>query len=217
MNNKNISTRSGILIIAIIAVFVAVLVWNYAENNQTAQVSDDTISKASIPKSQEPQDTQNATDDWQTFKNDKYGFKIQYPSSFLFDEAVVDGLEYHVDFGTSYKEAFGENGVARKSTGIFEISIYKNVSGIDSLMKKHSASWSGIEHSFVPDGTEKIAGTTAKIVKVCDMGKNCTKVLYIVHSQYIYSISMHNYFTPENETDKQIFDKMIASFDFLRK
>jgi hypothetical protein len=78
MNHTKISTHFGVLIIAIIAVFVAVLVLKYAENNQTAQVSDNSIPKTSIPKKQEPQDTKNQSAPVH-YENTTYGFALKLP------------------------------------------------------------------------------------------------------------------------------------------
>lgn len=221
MNQKKIPTILGIIIIVIIAVTIGMFTWKIEESNEQI------VSQMPNVISQKNQETQESGDNqklestestsWLTFKNDKYNFEIQYPSNFLFDENLMDGPEYSINFGPSYKDTFGKEHSVRKATRNFEMSIYKNKNDVDSLIKKGNEVRVAVEQTSKLVGTEKIGALSAKIIKACDIGGNCDKIIYFVHDKYIYSVYMQNYFTLKNEVDKNNFDQMITSFKFLPK
>lgn len=217
MNNRKIPTHYGVLIIVMIALTVGVFISQYKKNRSRLeeQSANQQLVEKRVENNQNLETTENIN--WLTFKNDKYNFKIQYPSNFLFDEDLIDGPEYSANFGPSYKETFGKEHSVRKAARNFEISIRKNESGIDNLIKKQNAIGIAVEQKSELIGTEKVGGVLGKIVKMCDIGGYCNKIIYFTHDKYIYSIYMQNYFTLKDGTDKNNFDRMIASFEFLPK
>ena len=148
---------------------------------------------------------------WKMYRNDTYGFKLQYPSTYLFDENLVQGPEYSINFGQPLQGA-SEKASKRAAGRNFEISIYEDENSMDSLIEKENSTRRAVEQTSELIGTEKIANTTAKVIKACDIGGNCNKIVYFSHGKFIYSIYMQNYFSTTEEGNKSDADVMLSSF-----
>lgn len=148
---------------------------------------------------------------WKIYENNTYSFKFQYPSTYLFDENLMQGPEYSISFGHPLQGA-SEKASERVAGRNFEISIYENGNSVDSLVEKENSIRRAIEQTSESIGTEKVANTVAKIIKACDIEGNCNKIVYFSHGKLIYSIYMQNYFSTTEVGNKSDADVMLSSF-----
>lgn len=215
MKKQKITAHYGLLLVIIIALTVGVFIFQYEKNK--FKLGEQSVNQQPAEKKAENNQNLETTENinWQTFKNNKYDFRIQYPSNFFFDENLIDGPEYSINFGPSYGETLGKDHSARKAVRSFEISIYKNEGNIDGFIKKQNAARLAVEQRSESVGIENVAGVSAKVIKACDMGGYCNKIIYLNHKNYIFSIYIKNYFTLNDQASKEQFDRMLASFEFF--
>lgn len=153
----------------------------------------------------------NAPEDneWKTYKNDKYKFKVEYPPIYLYDENLLGGTEYSINLGLKFED----NNSQRKAGRNFELTIDKNENGLDNFIREANETRGQIEQSSEFIDTEKVAGFSTKIIKACDQGSNCNKIIYFTNGKYIYVIYLEKYFNLDI-ANKEILDRMLASFEF---
>lgn len=223
MKNQKVGTVVGTGILIIISVTAFVFVWVYEKSLSQTEISQPTqvplpkaVQKTTetpvFPKTIEP------VEERKIYRNDTYGFEIQYPSNYLFQSPLVsENAEYSIWFGPSYEEVFGVKQSNLRAQSVFGIAVFKNESGLDNFIKKTESMLGGIEHTLEIIGTEQVAGISAKVAKICNMGGFCDKRLYFIHGKYLYVIDMDNYFGLENEVIKNGLDRMLASFSFSTK
>lgn len=205
MDNKKIPTFTGTAILVIIAITVGAFIWVYEGSVMDVVVPD--YSYQQLNNNQQKQLLE-----WKIFENKDYDFEVQYPSDYLFDENFMDGVEYSVNFGPSYEKTFGKKHPYRKTADSFEISIAKSKDGLGDFLERQVASEAAIEHDLKVVGIEKISDISAKVAQECDMGGNCSKIVYFEREGYIYTISMKNYFTEKRVGVRERFDHTLDSF-----
>lgn len=225
MKNQKVSTAVGAGILIIFSITVFTFVWKYEESLPRIDDTASIVPMSVLTKVQEPTTAQifpktiEPMEERKAYRNGTYDFEIQYPSNYLFDESFSKegDVKYSLGFGPSYEEVFGEKHSNRKSSAVFEVSIFENNTSLDSFVKKTESMLGGIEHTLEIVGTERVAGISAKVARVCNMGGYCDKKLYFIHGEYLYVIDMDNYFGLENEVIKNGLDRMLASFSFSTK
>lgn len=147
--------------------------------------------------------------EWKKFKNDS--FEIEYPVSFLFDENIAPPAEYSINFGRSYKEVFGEYHPQRKAERNFEITIFKKDASLESFIKNQDKVAGSVEQTSEHLSDERVGGYSAKVVKRCDIGGNCSKNVYVTTKNAIQLIFLEDYYSTQEIAEKEVFDRMLAS------
>jgi hypothetical protein len=83
--SQKISTRLGVVIIITIAITAGVFVWEAYKINPISYQS--TEIKQPIKKQIVAENKIDETADWQTYRNEKYGFEVKYPTDFsIYDD-----------------------------------------------------------------------------------------------------------------------------------
>ncbi len=222
MDNKKVPTLIGASILVIIAITVGMFVWRYERGYDNAL--DTQKITAPIVGDIQAQPKKNVTslseedikNEWKIYQNEKYRFKMTYPPSFLFNENLYQDptIVYSIQFGPAYERVFGTKNPYSQTKGVFSISIFKNNEKIDAFIKEGNFARGAVEQSSESVGAEKVSGTQGKVIKTCDMGGYCSKIIYLVQGQYIYTIYMENYFATEEAELKQALDRMVTNLRF---
>lgn len=148
------------------------------------------------------------------FKNTQFNFKFQYPDNYRFDEGSGGGAVYSLGIGPSYSEVFGRSHPNFRAFDLFRLYIQENPQGLDAQVKQGNELRSMNEKGSEDMGTELISGRTARIIKSCDMGQTCSKIVYLEKDKRIYFLELDGYFTAEDEV-RNAFDTMLSSFVFF--
>ncbi|MDO8742614.1 MAG: hypothetical protein Q7J45_03755 [bacterium] len=167
--------------------------------------------------------TQNSTTDWQTYRNEKYGFVLQYPPYYSlsikeYPEESVANLEIK----NKRSESLPGNS--------FYVYIWKDIYDKDYWDKRFSnkeiSYRDGTEGSFEPLGTTTFAGTVGGITVACVMG-GCSRTVTIPKNGFIFTVDLSSsdedptYIFGENniarnEEAVKIRKQILSSFKFTR-
>lgn len=93
--NKKIATEVALGVIIIIAIIVGAAIWLSDNQKAQAPVQTDKITQPSAPKTV----TTDEVAGWQTYRNEKYGFEMKYPLSWIFSvngENSPEFMDIHV-------------------------------------------------------------------------------------------------------------------------
>jgi len=166
-------------------------------------------------KSQKTQTSQpkDETANWQTYRNEKYGFEFKYPNNFLYDEDIAgsENTLYSITFGLPYKEVFGEEHPNYKTAQGIEFIINKKASNLENFIQDDKGAVVGVEDSTEKLGETRVLNFPAQIMKYCNMGGYCDKAIYFTDNRYIYSIK---YPISDSVIDQKIFNQILSTFKF---
>jgi hypothetical protein len=196
MDKKNIDTWLGVMIMLIFSITAGAFVWLVVRNQP-----DITPVTVSLPvKKVAPQIADNVSN-WQTYRNEKYGFSVKYPANY----DVVDMQLGDATFDMAGKAVLGikfqdkdNDGIADNSTWI---TVYTGYSQKDAWRE--------------PAGMDPVAGSDATVAGVAakkyDTG-NGASVYVFVNNGYRYELG-----GPAGN-DKTAIDnylKIASSFEFI--
>ncbi|PJA86651.1 MAG: hypothetical protein CO141_03655 [Candidatus Moranbacteria bacterium CG_4_9_14_3_um_filter_42_9] len=238
--NQKINTGVGAIILVIISITAGVFVWKFNRQNSAVEAPIP-IQK---PKGDKIACTMKAklcpdgtyvsrsgtncefaacpgksavdTSDWQTYRNEKYGFEFKYPSNFVYDENMIMDTDvlYSASFGLPYKEVFGKDHpnskTAPQSINFF---IDKKNDDLAIFIQDEKNAAAGVERFAENFGASKISNLFAQIVKYCNMRGYCDKTIYFTDNIYIYTIE---YPISEDVVGSKVFEKIISTFKFTK-
>ena len=181
--NKKISTPLAILIILlIIAIIIGVTLWIY--------LIKDIVS---------PQDE---TTDWNTYRNEKYGYEIKYPEKWTFDDS----------FGPNKERPYSAvmfSPPDSKSEEIFVFTDFQIAGLTRNLSLKESLKIMG-GHNFISQ--EDINVNNYRAIKTEQPGPENSYSIYIMNDdRIIYRLTL----TSINSPFLNIFNQMLSTFRFL--
>lgn len=215
MKDQKISTTIGTVILIIISAtvggFVLLCIKKYPVNDvvEPIIIPSKLISNGKIDDAE-----------WKVYTNDPYGFSIQYPSDYYYDESSavdITKADYYLSLGPSYEKVFGKKHSYRNSAGIFEIWIQKSNSDLKKIIQEADVVRSQTEHTSKAIGNEEVDGFLGAVVKSCDIGGFCSKIVYIMNNQYVYIIDMKEYYSTQDQKKKEVLDRMLDSVTFTKK
>ena len=201
MNKKQL-TISVIIVVVILAAVGGGVFW-YLKSEQGVSIK----VPGSEQQSEQPQVGDNQlqgevvgspaadvdTSDWQTYRNEEYGFEVRYPGGWVFEDS-----NNGISFGT----------IESKPGGYFwGINIYNSTKNIEGLIK-------GLGSQFNDrlEKREKITiGNKAGLLVTVTTDSHTDwilKSIFIENNDFIFAIS-------NGAQDRSIFEIFLSSFKFL--
>ncbi|GEM_PF-5802606 len=211
---QTIETKLGVTIILIVAVTVGAFVWKWEKRQDLIQQRQASSSiSAQYKIGSKAKENVDANDKWKKYTSNDKSFSIEYPSNYIVLENSNKQADYKLILGPPQSKTVGSN-EPDSPQDTFVITKLDNRNGInDEISIEKRARGECCEQSTEIVGMEEIGVYSAKSVKTCDMGGNCSKILYFMQGKNMYSVNMRNYFSTEDATRK-IFDQMLSSIEF---
>lgn len=210
--NQQIKTSLGVIIILIVAVTAGVFIWKYEKRPQSLSISQNQTVKPSAIKNQ-----RDKTDNWRTYRNNEYSYKLKYPA----DWKVIEDVK---GFRTFIQSPDCDSYVAEVCTrvSIWDIRKAENNETIESSISLNA------NDKIIDKKTIKISGEDASFVEYYQTnygqnGKNglVRQEIKMIHGGIVYQIradevSIDKIKTVMDLKNKNIFETMIQSFEFLK-
>lgn len=190
--------------IAVLVVFGFILV-----------LSKSLLQEPKTASNSDPATSQQQENEWKQYRSEVYKFSLEYPSAYLFDENIVGGpVLFSASFGPSYELVNGTKHPYHKAVMDFLVTVHSNDKGLESVIQQGNEQRTATEKRSELIGTEKVAGYPAQVIKSCDIGNNCEKIVYFTDQKRVYSVQMSRYFTRAQSSEKDVLDKMLISLKF---
>lgn len=155
--------------------------------------------------------------EWKIYTNDEYGFTLQYPAHYVYDENKLEPESRFtgvaLTFGPPYEEVFKKpHSGGRKSASAFEVIVEKKGdSSLAEVMERIKTSpASEVMRIENLGATKMIRGFSAKKVSACYPNNICNYIYYFADDRYIYQITDAS--LVGKQMDRINFEKMISSF-----
>jgi len=216
MNKKIIITV--VLIVLIVGGF-----WVWKNNQEKVKMSQQQ-NQSQNEKQAQNQQTEVNTSDWKTYRNEKYGFEMKYPDTFLLKESdEIQWKEAGIIVQFSVFDEKNRDLEGKKNPGYF---MYMNVAYWDDINNKYAKGGSrnnephyenlddlfADKDSFVKKGKEiKIDGI--KAYNVTRSGYEPIHGVMIEYNNGVYRVE----FSPfvQNPPSDVIKEKILSSFKFI--
>jgi hypothetical protein len=203
--NQKIIFRTGILV-AIVAMTIGVFAWKVYQLSQFSY--SPAVTKKSIKKQSVVENKVDETADWQTYRNEKYGFEVQMPNKWKTEELA--GQDGQFDFKVSFFERNSEI----ETPGVNVVIRKNSVKNLDNFVEQEIASSvASFKEAYSIDIASKdIVRKEEKIgnvrgVRIVYGGAGATTVAFI-KGDNIFTI------TNSFREDDAIFEKIISTFKF---
>lgn len=175
---------------------------------------------------------------WSTYRNENYGYEIQYPKDWEYIEALprtdiqsqVDDRKYlFAEDNELQKITFREN-TSEYTGGIFQIRVLANPKQftLDQWARNYRVEFAGGGNAAKVTGEMQLGGHPAKEISLFAFSLNdFNSVIVAPYREQVYYLtfpgeveSMSPEFErnipPELKRNKQIYDQMISSFTFIQ-
>jgi len=206
MKNKKIPSELAIGIILILAIIIGGAVWLGGRGIKQPNQVLNQEAKKEVP------DNNEEIEEWQTYRNEKYGFEIKLPNNYNFE---------FIDRDIDAKKA-------EEGDLIFQVWSNKYVIDISKTKFNTIDEWfsnSMKENSiFRTDNTssENIDISGIKGKKIVNFGMRDT-VFVIIKNGYLYNIIYNGFASEEDiknnkaliEEERAIFNKILSTFKFI--
>lgn len=221
--NKKITTEVAVGIIVIVALIIGAVVWFGSKSvNNITQTPSQTVAqqKTSVPVANE----NNQASDWQTYRNDKYGFEFQYPKDWK-TEIVADNIAEDCNSGTTAcNSIFPEK---QKNCGNIEGGLYSCVDDIhfgiiknekklqlkDFLEKEYG--WTNESGTIKNNDIQQSkfgSGYAYRLTEISGFdGSEVPSFWVTLNDGNLFNIS-GSYL---DKDEKMIFDQILSSFKFI--
>lgn len=199
--NKRISTLIGILIILIWAVLAGwVLVQQLGElSKEVLEIPEEKISPVT-----------DETADWQTYRNEEYGFEIKYPKNWGIKE------QYNIEEGAAIAfDIIGEKTIESEAYPL-TIEIQKQTILRDKAVEEWLRSKEDVDFKIDVIGTQAVNNKTATIVKADLALIGIEYGAILVSDGYVYSIYVSGAQDFAKDTERALY-KMLSTFKFIPK
>lgn len=102
--NKGISSPIGILIVVVLAALAGgILIWQQREirkEQERVEIPEIKLPEKEVPRKEIKDETTDlspeasATEDWETYRNEEYGFEMKYPTTFYIKESTPKDIVF---------------------------------------------------------------------------------------------------------------------------
>ena len=103
--NQKIKTKLGVAIILIAVATAGLFIWNCQKNQPITEIANQVLNL----KKNASTNQQETNSDWQTYRNEKYGFEFQYPRKMGTFEEDSEGLPFLFDRKNSNNSSWSDN------------------------------------------------------------------------------------------------------------
>lgn len=206
--NKNIKVEVALGVIIIIAIIIGGAIWlggkqkAEAPVTQTPKITQPELQAAPTDETAGLPSTASATEGWQTYRNEKYGFEFQYPKNNWRIGEENDAI--FLDKKTINKEDLKKGIVG---AGMI-INLNKNEKGenIDQIISNTNKEWSDTFVYEMKEGKKIIING----IEAIENNYKGWFTVYFVNNKYIFDMSLSGDIYNDRE-----FQKILSTFKFI--
>ncbi len=191
-----IKTGLGVITIIIFAITAGVFVWQFEKKQPPIETAAVAPVGISVKKSNNAaaESAPSGTEDWQTYRNEKYGFEVKYPKDWTVDSKL------RLSSPTAMKQSNGETGIS----AVFETpedTKYESANDyLTGVIPKDD--W----NACVIDKKDlMIGGHPAISYETCDFAS--PRIYNWIVNGKLYSVSVYQ--------DKETVDRILSTFKFI--
>lgn len=207
--NKGIAPIAIILIIiGVLALGGGVWYWQQQELQKLQKQAEEFV--------QPTQQQNNATDetaDWKTYRNEKYGFEVEYPSSWHFDPFGLLSMNGPFSLTSLPRSAYGEGGAL--PNGGAEVTIWNTTSSLSELINNDLRGGQVISRNLFDVAGRSVTRIVYRI-QFTPIYVERVVVLYLPKDERLYKFILTYYENDPKEVEfTETFEKILSTFKFI--